>query len=136
MTHAKLLLTAGLLCGLPGCFSTHDPGSVAEYEYSGTLTLEWTINGSTDPDQCNQSVATDLDVVVSTPDGEIIGEFLQPCGDGTTTIELAPGAYVADAALLDGAGYSRTTLVNVNPFVIDSDTDLWILLDFPASSFY
>jgi len=135
MTRTVILFGAGLLCSIASCTSANNSSGVPANDSSGTLTLDWSINGSKDPNQCNQSVATDIDVVVTTRNGAHVGEFLQRCSDGMTTIALSPGAYVADAALLDGAGTPRTTYVNINPFVIDSNTDLSILVDFPASSF-
>jgi hypothetical protein len=103
---------------------------------TGTLTVDWTISNSADPNQCNQSVASDFNIVVTTPENAIVGDFVQPCSDGVTTITLDSGDYAADAALLDGAGTERTTRVNINPFSIHSDADLSIMVDFPASSFH
>ena len=68
MRHAAILLGATLLCGLPGCFfSTNDPAPTPVSTSVGTLTADWTINGSADPNQCNQSVATDIEIFVTTP---------------------------------------------------------------------
>ena len=136
MRLASILLGASLLIGSPGCFtSTNDPNPAPVRTTTGTLTVDWTINGSADPNQCNQSVASDFNIVVTTPGNATVGDFVQPCTDGVTTITLDPGDYDADAALLDGAGTERTTRVNINPFLIHSDTDLSIMVDFPASSF-
>ena len=133
---SSVLLGATLLWGSPGCFgSTNDPGPAQVSSATGSLTVDWTINNSTDPNQCNQSVATDFNIVVTTPDNVTVGDFVQRCSDGVTTIGLDPGDYSADAALLDSAGAERTTRVNINPFSIHGNTDLSITVDFPASSF-
>ena len=136
MRLCSILLGATLLCGSPGCFvSTNDPGPAQVSTTPSALTVDWTINNSTDPNQCNQSVVTDFNIAVTTPDGATVGDFVQRCRDGVTTITLDPGEYSADAALLDGAGTERTTRININPFLIHSNTDLSIMVDFPASSF-
>lgn len=102
---------------------------------SGTLTLDWTINGTTDPDQCSQGAATSLDVTVDTIDGASAGEFQQACNAFATNIELPPGTYTADAVLLDSNGDDRTTAVHVDAFTIRSSEDLDVPIDFPARSF-
>ena len=136
MRHIAILLGATLMSGMPGCFaSSNDPAPATVGTSDGSLTLDWTINGSTDPNQCNQSVATDLDLFVTTPGGSTVGEFIQRCSDGMATIALAPGDYAADAALVDVAGTERTTRINIDPFAIHSSTDLSISVDFPANSF-
>jgi len=133
MTRAFVVFSGAVLFALPGCFgSTNDPAPVAT---SGSLTVDWTINNSTDPNQCNQSVAPDIDLIVVSPNGATVDEVTQPCVDGVTTVALSPGAYGANAALIDAAGTERTTWLNINSFTIHSGSDLSISVDFPANSF-
>ena len=125
------------LCGWTGgcSVSTAEPSPGPVVGPPGTITVDWTINNSTDPNQCIQGDATHIDIVVTAPDGSTVGDFQQVCEDGVTTIGLAPGGYAADAALLDSAGADRTTRLSIDPFVVHSDVDLSISIDFPASSF-
>jgi len=137
MKLSSILLGTTLLIGSPGCSTTtNDPSPAPVRTNTGTLTVDWTISNSADPNQCNQSVASDFNIVVTTPENSIVGDFVQPCSDGVTNITLDSGDYAADAALLDGAGAERTTRVNINPFSIHSDADLSIMVDFPANSFH
>lgn len=135
MKRAAIVFALAALTGsLPGCIvSTNDSAVVS----TGTLTVSWTINGSSDPNQCNQSVVSDIDILVTSPDSAIaVGDFAHPCSDGVTTITLDPGTYAADAALVDSAGVERTTRVHIDTFAIHGNSDLSIGVDFPASSFH
>jgi len=133
MTRAFVVFSGAVLFALPGCFgATNDPAPVAT---SGSLTVDWTINNSTDPNQCNQSVAADIDLIVTTPNGATVDEVTQPCVDGVTTVALSPGVYGGNAALTDAAGTERTTWLSIDPFTIHSGSDLSISVDFPANSF-
>lgn len=101
----------------------------------GTLTLDWTINGTKDPDQCSQGAAMAVDVTVHTVDGGFVGEFQEACDAFATSIDLAEGSYVADAVLVDARGTERTTAVPIQAFTIRGDDDLDIPIDFPARAF-
>ena len=100
MTRAFVVLSAAVLFSIPGCFvSTNDPTPVAANNASGSLTVDWTINNSTDPNQCHQSVVADIDLIVTSPNGATVDEVTQPCVDGVTTVALSPGVYGGNAAL-------------------------------------
>src|SRR5690349_8889861 len=86
--------------------------------FTGTLTLDWTIDGATDPNRCNASVATTLEVHVVNSAGFDAGTFQQACEAFATSITLDVGSYTATALLLDAAGQPRTTAVPINPFTI------------------
>jgi len=132
----RATLCATLLCTFPGCLvSTNDPTPATGSNSAGSLTIDWTINNSANPNQCYQSVATDIDIIVTTPSGTAMDEFTKPCIDGVSTIALNPGSYAANMALLDGAGTERTTWIELNPFTIYGGSELSISVDFPADSF-
>ena len=116
-----------------GCFVGSDsaPSSAPD----GTLTVDWTINGVKDADQCQQSAATSIDVTVETMDGSPMGEFQERCAVFATSIDLPPGRYAASALLLDDHGGDRTTSVPIDPFTILENSDLDVPIDFPARSF-
>ncbi len=137
MRRVATVVVTALMCSSPGCFfSGNDAGPAPVYISKGTLTVDWTIINSADPNQCNQGVAADIDIAVTAPDGAPIDEFRQRCSDGVATIMLDAGSYAAQAALLDSADHERTTWVSMNPFIVENNTDLPISGDFPASSFY
>lgn len=131
MKHADAF---AIVCALAvGCSSNAQPAVVVAGD--GTLTLDWTINGTKDPDQCTQGAATTLDVTVDTIDGVPAGEFQQACDAFATTIHLAPGSYTGSAVLLAANGRDRTTTIQLDAFTIRSDEDLNVPIDFPARSF-
>ena len=133
-----LFLGAIVAAGLPGCFVEADngPGPPPVTHDTGALVLDWSIDGTKNPDQCDQSDATTLDITVTTDTGAAVGEFQQSCRAFATTVELPPGDYRAEAVLIDSAGRDRTTPVQVGDFTINGNDELSVPVDFPASSFY
>jgi hypothetical protein len=103
---------------------------------SGALVVDWSINGTKDPNACFQSASATLEVQIFTDFGAAAGTFEQACTAFATTISLSPGRYTANALLLDGVGNPRTTAVPINPFTIVGNDQLDIPIDFPASSFF
>ena len=103
---------------------------------SGTLTVDWTINGTKDPSQCSQGAAAAIEISVTDSDGRSAGVYQQSCSTFATSITLNAGYYTAGATLIDAAGTSRTTTVNINPFTIRGNDDLTTPIDFSASSFF
>ena len=138
MMRAPLLAIAAL--GLSGCFFSSSDGTTTSVgpaiPADGTLTVDWTINGGKDPNQCNQAQAVAIQITVTTTAGGFAGTFQQQCQTFATSITLAPGAYTAQAELLDPGGQPRTTSVPINPFTIRGNDELVIPIDFPASSFF
>jgi len=118
-----------------GCMVETSSGPPPPAPPSGTLTLDWTINGTKDPSQCTQGAATDVDITVESTSGAPMGEFQQSCAAFATTIDLPPGTYTASALLLDARGDDRTTAVPIDTFSIRSGEDLNVPIDFPANSF-
>lgn len=128
---AVVLLSLPTACIFVG--SETDPP--VYYESTGLLTLDWSIDGYQDPDECDQSDADTLLVSVWTLSGAHVGSFEDSCRAFVTSIELSPGTYEAEAVLLDPFGRDRTTAVLVE-FDIYGEDELSISIDFPASSFY
>jgi hypothetical protein len=134
----KLLLGCVLGAGLSsGClFVSDDPGPARRADFTGALVVDWSINGTTNPDRCDQSDATSLRVSVFTTSGDPVGDFVDDCAVFSTSIELDPGSYYADAVLEDAAGHARTTPVPIDDFAIRGADTFSVPIDFPASSFY
>jgi hypothetical protein len=133
MRFLSLIASSLVALSLSGCVvsTTSDPPVVSD----GVLVIDWTINGSTDPNQCNQASATRLEVIVDPGSGAPI-TFSQACEAFATSIDLAPGTYSASALLVDASGTARTTQVDINPFTIRGNDELHTPIDFPASSFF
>ena len=135
MRLTSLFVGSCLLLGLSACVvSSTDPtggGVVGD----GTLVVDWTINGSTDPNLCNQSSADTLQIIVVPDVGDPM-TFSQDCEAFATSIDLAPGHYSASALFVDSNKKARTTTVDIDPFTIRGDDELHTPIDFPSSSFF
>lgn len=133
-----LCVSALSFCAMGCVVETHSsPAPPADGAVAGgTFVLTWSINGSTDPNQCNQSSASAIDINVYTSSGSSAGTYQQSCGAFSTSIALPPGSYTADAALVNSGGTQRTTRVPVNGFTLRGNDTLQVDVDFPASSFY
>jgi hypothetical protein len=103
---------------------------------TGRVTLTWTINGTTDPFQCQQSSATSLYLTIFDAGGANVGSFVAACESFATTVDLYPGSYSGRAELRDAAGQPRTTSIDIIPFRVVSGTNLVIPVDFPSISFF
>ena len=130
---AQYLIGWALLLGCTGCTVAADDGRTAVV--GGTLRVDWTIDGFSDPGECQLSSASSMDVIVTASDGSSAGEFKESCSAMATRIDLPPGRYSANAVLLDSSGAERTTEIAITPFVISSDTETSIPIDFPSDSF-
>jgi hypothetical protein len=133
-----LALSSLAVSTMSGCLITTDDDDSPTYvsPIQGTLTVEWTIGGSTDADQCFQGSASDIDIIVTTGTGDFYGEYLQDCVAFATSIHLPAGTYDANAALVDSSGTARTTSVDTGPFNVHGGDEVSVPVDFPASSFF
>ena len=135
MMTARIVAAVASLCLATGCV-VHDDTPAVIVAGDGFLTVDWSVDGSQDPDSCDLAGADSIDILVTTPGGATVGEFTEFCQAFVTSIELAPGTYAGDAVLLDRAGGQRTTAVDLGVFDIFGDDELSVSVDFPASSFY
>lgn len=126
----------GFLVWLSGCSVAADAGTGFIADDSGTLVLDWTIDGSKDSSLCDLSDAATLDATVTWADGAFVGEFQQSCRAFAMSIDLAPGSYRAEAVLLDVSGRERTTAVQIRRFDIFGNDEFEVPIDFSAASFY
>jgi hypothetical protein len=133
----KTLLAASLaLFVLPSCFIEADDDHPPIVVGTGYAVVDWTIAGVKDPDACFDFGADVLSVQVSTASGAFLGDYEQDCEVFETSIELEPGRYIADATLLDSAGFASTTTIPLDPFRIYGGDELVLPIDFPPDSFY
>jgi hypothetical protein len=101
----------------------------------GTLSLHWTLNGTTDTNQCVQGNTDAFRIVVNDARGNFFGEYSARCSTFGTTISLPPGQYSGRARLVDSNTHDRTTTIDVVPWHIAPNETFDVKLDFPASSF-
>ena len=102
---------------------------------TGTLTVDWTIDGRTDPNRCVQAVVDSIEITVYSTSGASVGTFRQACSSFATSITLSSGSYTASAVLIDSADSARTTTVTIPPFSLYGSDTVDSPVDFPASSF-
>jgi hypothetical protein len=122
---------------LSGCIVVADDTRLApRAAYTGVLIVDWTVDGSTDPDECDQGDAVWLRLSVFTSSGRFLADFADDCAAFSTSIELDPGSYYADAVLEDAVGNERTTVIQIDDFSILGRDSLSVPIDFPADSFY
>jgi hypothetical protein len=136
----RLLYAVWLACStLPSCLMENDqnePAPLSRDSYPGALVVDWTLDGVADAGECDRADATWLVTTVFTSSGRRIGEFHDDCGAFSTSIELDPGGYYAEAVLEDAGGNARTTAVTIGDFWILGKETLAVSVDFPARSFY
>ena len=135
----RSLFTAALLASvLPSCIfvAEDDPDPAPRPAEMGALIVDWTINGVTDPDECDQGDASWLRLSVFTSSGRHVDDFVDACDAFSTSVELSPGDYYAEASLEDPDGVQRTTAVVIDDFRILGNDQFSVPIDFPASSFY
>ena len=133
----QLFLTLGALalataCGSNGGGFEGGSGEVVS-DAQGTLVVDWTVDGTKDPSEC-QGRATTLDVTVGSSNGDS-HEYQADCDAFSTSIDLPAGSYNATAVLIDDAGNDRTTPIDINPFRIHDGETFTAPIDFPAGSF-
>ena len=130
---AWMALTAAL--GLSACGgSEHHRGPPGPA--TGTLSLDWTIDGHTDQLDCADFNADRLELVIyDERDGSIVDKSEPYCESFGTTVELPNGHYYADATLVDQFDASATLTEPIDDIVIIGGTDLNIGIDFPLDSF-
>jgi len=135
MKHFALLVVLGLL-PVSGCSVESDQPETVVVRGSSTLTVTWTVDGTSDPAMCTIEGADTIDVVVESPSGALVSEVLDDCQAAITHVSLPPGDYLADAALLDAAGHELTTRVDLGPLTLYGGDELVVDADFPPNSFY
>lgn len=124
--------------GVGGCTAdvrTDDPAPIVTSSAQGQLTVDWTINGVKDPNQCSQGAAAAIEITVTDGSGTSAGTYQQSCDAFATAITLDAGFYSASARLIDPSGAARTTAVVIDSFTIHGDDNLDSPIDFGAESF-
>ena len=99
-----------------------------------SLTVEWTIARTTDPEECDASDVRYAYVMVESRSG-IVDEFDTPCSDFGTTVDLDPGTYWVTVVLRDRGDHDRTTAVESDRVTLYGHDDQTVHIDFPDDSF-
>jgi len=122
---------AALLGAAPGCIIVHEDPEPA----TGTLTVRWSIEGTTDPAACGWHRVAWAQIVISAPDGEVEASLTPACSVFATSVGLYPGRHRLAVTMLDSYGRSVSTTVNA-PVDVWMDHTSTVITEFPATSFY
>lgn len=109
---------------------------VAATDPIGVLVVDWTIELTRDPADCQIAGVASIQIQIVTTTGLDAGFFEQACTAFSTSITLTPGTYSATAVLVDSAGTPRTTSVDIAPFTLFGNDEFRTPIDFPVTSFY
>ena len=137
MRIARALSLAGIFAlAVPaaGCFIATESEPSPPPPTFGTLSVDFTIAGSTDPALCSSYGVTDAELVVYASDGDVIAETYAPCADFTVGVSTYPGLYSADVTLVDDLNRARSITKPLESIRVVSDTELVIDVDFPPDS--
>ena len=103
-------------------------------EPEGQVTLNWTINGSTDPQTCDSTGSQSFYVAVHDANGGN-SLFESTCATHATKISLPPGTYTASTFLLDGQNRPQTRTIELAKFTVETGGSSAQTVDFASGSF-
>jgi hypothetical protein len=129
----SLALAASL--GLSGCFITTDDGHSRGPLPTGTLTVDWTIDGQRSGLDCADFGVDRLELVVYDLSGAEVDEVEPFCESFEVSLDLIEDSYSADVTLVDSADRSVTLTKTLDALDIIDGTDLNVSVDFPLDSF-
>jgi len=119
---------------LPGCFFVEDDDERVRAPI-GTLTVQWTIDGTANPLDCVDFGVDRLELSIYTPDGRLVDEVEPFCESFAVSVDLLDGLYTADVTLVDSFDNAATFTETLESIDIIAGTDLAIDVDFPIDSF-
>lgn len=129
LTHGGLLLCLG---ALPGCIFVDDDDD--DPPRVGTLEVLWTIDGFTDPLDCEDFGVDRMELLIY-DGGRVVDEFEPYCEDFGVSIDLFDGVYDGAATLVDSFDNAATLTEELRNIDIIAGTTLTIDIDFPIGSF-
>lgn len=131
---SALALTAALQ--LSGClFVAEDDDDGLEPWPVGTLTVNWSIDGLTDPIDCEDFGVDRMEVVIFDLAGDEVAELEPFCEAFGVSVDLPEGSYFADVTLVDTFDRAATLTETLDALDIIGGTDLTVGVDFPVDSF-
>ena len=120
---------------LSGCFMVADGGNSGPPP-TGTLTVNWTIDGQRSSLDCADFGVDRLDLVIyDEASGAKVDEVEPFCESFVVSTDLFEGSYFADVTLVDSADRSATLTKTLNALDIIDGTELDVSVDFPVDSF-
>lgn len=124
------LITIAMALLSQGCVFQTDSGP-----RRGTLTVEWSIAGYTDPLDCDDNRADYLELVIYDDLDRYVTEVEEPCDAFNVSIELRDGFYNADATLIDAFDRAATVTVPLDQLDVRGGSELVAPIDFAYRDF-
>lgn len=129
-----IAFTAAVAVPLAGCVVTTSDDEPTRVSDTGTLTVDYTIEGTTDSYACLDYGVSDVELVVYTASGARVAEQEAYCDDFQVSITLPPGSYTADVTLIDEVDRAMSVTKPLYDLRVFSDAELVVDLDFPPDS--
>lgn len=101
----------------------------------GTLTINWTIDGQTNPDDCAAFGVDRMELVLYESGDYIVDEVEPLCEAFSTSVDMLDGIYYGDATLVDSFDRAATVTLPIDDIDIVAGTELVIPIDFSIDSF-
>lgn len=101
----------------------------------GTLTVDWTIDGQTNPDDCAAFGVDRFELVLYEAGDYVVDEVEPLCEAFSVSIDMLDGIYYGDATLVDGFDRAATVTLPIDDIDIVAGTELLIPIDFSIDSF-
>lgn len=136
-TYKALGLGGMLLCSslATGCLFVADDDDDDGGSDLGTLTLNWTIDGQTNPDDCAAFGVDRMELVLYEGGDYVVDEVEPLCEAFSVSVDLLDGIYYGDVTLVDSFDRAATTTLPVDDIDIRAGTELVIPVDFSLDSF-
>lgn len=131
-TLASALSLVVLGAALGGCIVTTDPTPGLG---TGTLTIDWTLNGSSHPSACSHYWVDRVDVVLVDDFGDLVAHEEPYCEDFGISFELENGWYTTEVTLLDAERYAVSDTAITDVFV-RRNREAVVGVDFPEAVIY
>jgi hypothetical protein len=135
LNKALLLLSTVAAVPLAGCVVETDT-SVPFSGPAGQIVLTWSIDGDTSGQGCYAHKVSQIEIVVTDPNGNTIDDFVLACSVEGTNEYLPQGAYTGSATLEDASGNALTTTATANFTILADLASVPVDFDFPSSSFF
>ena len=126
---------AGVAAATTACLDSGPDRVVVVDQPTGTLTVEYTIQGGKVPSDCVFYGATDVELVVYDSLGYFVTDRYAPCESFFVSVQLYPGRYGADVTLVDRFNYAASVTAPLYDLDVVRDTELVVSVDFPPGSF-
>ncbi len=100
----------------------------------GTLSTDWLVLGSTNPNNCGAVGADRYELLIYDEFGAFFSEAEAPCGAFSLSVELPVGRFSADSTLVDVFDRAVSTTRTLDNLLIVRDTELVVTVDFAPGS--